>query len=144
MRLTPAGKTLYRYLSNVMDTMTNGFYHAWEVQEGYRYILSISYPSGMDPNIAFQIANTFKEKNPSARIHFRLSRTLNQDLQDLLSYEVIILDQLAIIYNREDYVEIPIEGSSSGLIMVNRTADEEKMLHKKFISVAKAFADTLK
>ena len=246
MRLTPAGKMLHQYLSKAMDTMTNGFHHAWELQEGYRYILNISYPYGTNPGIIFRIVNIFKNENPSVRVHFRISRGLNQELQDLLSYEtdfcithshdlsllepydelkcrelirlplavimtkenplskkesltyrdlasskiifprnnthpayevmllqsfalhnivphisyqvssseegilnlhekdeVIILNQLADIYNREDCAVIPLLESSSGLIMVNRTADEKKMLHGKFISTVQNYIESM-
>ena len=246
MRLTPAGKILHQYLSNAMDTMTNGFHHAWELQEGYRFILTISYPYGTNPDLIFRIVSKFREDNPSSKVHFRISRGLNQELRDLLSYEtdfcithshnlkllqpydelkcrelihlpltvimtkdnplatresltfqdlasskvifpkdnshpayevmllqafaqhnivpllsyqvssseegilnlhekdeVIILDQLADIYNRDDCVIVPLLESTSGLIMVNRAADEKKMLHGKFINSVQKYIESI-
>lgn len=88
LRLTPAGKSLYKSLTEAIDMIHTGFYHAWELQEGYGNCFNISYPYGTNPDILFQIAKRIKEKNKFIKIHYKISYGFHEELRQLFSYEV--------------------------------------------------------
>lgn len=239
LRLTPAGKSLHKSLAEAIDLIHTGFYHAWELQEGYGNRFNISYPYGTNPDILFQIVKRIKEKNKLIKIHYKISYGFHEELRRLFSYEVdfvithmhneellrpyselrcytllslpltvfmtkanrlsaksclklddirsqkiifpkdgshaayekmiseafakedifplisykattsdegilnlqednevLILNHLANKMSRDDCVEIPLEGSRSGLLLVLRAADADKPLTKAFIKEA--------
>lgn len=241
LRLTPAGKSLYRDLGKAMDDAYQAFNHAWKFQEGHQQHLTVSCPVGVSPDLLFRIAEEFAKTHPAVQFHYQLSHKIQQDLEWLLSdeidfalthshfagqaasfgeiryrelvnvplsvfmtrenplsardavrvedlrsqklifpkerryddyeamimelfaranihplladkvsspeegilnlqenNEVLILDQFALTANRSDCLALPLEDSRSGLILVYRSADEDKTIYRDYIAAATA------
>lgn len=87
LRLTPAGKALYKSLEQAVDLINTGFLHALELQEGYHSALKISYPAYTNLEILMQIVHSMKSEDPCMKIHYSSYQEFHQELPRLFSYE---------------------------------------------------------
>ena len=90
MRLTPAGRSLYRDFSDALDIMGQGLNHAWELQQGYRNSIVVSYIEASRIDFVLEMAAAFKAESAEkslVKIHWRLIDEPNDTVNSLLSYD---------------------------------------------------------
>ena len=87
MRLTPAGRSLRRDFADALDIMGQGLNRAWELQQGYRNSIAVSYVEASRMDFILEMAAAFKAENGLVKIHWRLIDEPDGTVKGLLSYD---------------------------------------------------------